>query len=150
MQFGINKHKKRLHDPVGRVQFGVFTSAYLFQIAWEKSCDYLFIKYVQNFQTNSWQFVFILPYEVNMLHLLVQESDWSKNLCSCLYFACFCFWHYPLNFEFRCCCSQQNCLPVCFLVAVFSRYLSIINFLISTFCANFVGLHSKNFNFLHF
>ena len=35
-----------LPRPVGRVQFGVFetfTSAYLFQIAREKSCDHLFI-----------------------------------------------------------------------------------------------------------
>ena len=32
----------KLYEPVGRVQFGVFekfTSAYLFQIAQEKSCD---------------------------------------------------------------------------------------------------------------
>ena len=44
MQFGINKHEyifqrvTKLHEPVGRVQFGVFekfTSAYLFQIAQE-------------------------------------------------------------------------------------------------------------------
>ena len=35
-----------MHEPVGRVQFGVFekfTTAYLFQIAQEKSCDYLLI-----------------------------------------------------------------------------------------------------------
>ena len=31
VQFGINKH-----EPVGRLQFGVFESAYLFQIAGEK------------------------------------------------------------------------------------------------------------------
>ena len=38
--------KGLLHEPVGRVHFGVFekfTSAYLFQIAQEKSCDYLLI-----------------------------------------------------------------------------------------------------------
>ena len=38
------------------MQFGVFekfTSAYFFQIAWEKSRDYLLIIYVQKFQTNS-------------------------------------------------------------------------------------------------
>ena len=38
------------------MQFGVFekfTSAYLFQIARQKSCDYLLIIYVQKFQTNS-------------------------------------------------------------------------------------------------
>ena len=36
----------KLHEPVGRGQFGVFekfTSAYLFQIAREKSRDYLII-----------------------------------------------------------------------------------------------------------
>ena len=47
------------------MQFGVFenfTSAYLFQIAREKSRDYLLIIYVQKFQTNSLQFVIILPY----------------------------------------------------------------------------------------
>ena len=53
---------------------------------------------------------FYLPYGVNALRL--QESDWSKHLSSCLYFvACFCFWHYPLNFKLRCCCSQQTCPP---------------------------------------
>ena len=75
------------------MQFGVFekfTHAYLFQIAQEKSYDYLLIIYVQKFQTNSWQFVFILPYGVNTLRL--QESGWSKHLFSCLYFvAYFCF-----------------------------------------------------------
>ena len=87
------------------MQFGVFekfTSAYLFQIAREKSRDYLLIIYVQKFQTNSLQFVFILPYGVNTLRL--QESDWSKHLSSCLYFlACFRFGNYPLNFELSCC-----------------------------------------------
>ena len=52
VQFGINKHEyifqrlTKLHEPVGRVQFGVFEkfkSAYLFLIAREKSCDYLII-----------------------------------------------------------------------------------------------------------
>ena len=39
--------------PIGRVQFGVFekfTSVYLFQIAQEKSCDYLLITYIKNFE----------------------------------------------------------------------------------------------------
>ena len=48
----MNKHEKifqrltKLQEPVGREQFGVFekiSSAYLFQIAREKSCDYLLI-----------------------------------------------------------------------------------------------------------
>ena len=42
-----------MHEPVRRVQFGVFekfTSAYLFQIAQEKSCDYLLIIYIKNFE----------------------------------------------------------------------------------------------------
>ena len=42
-----------MHEPVGQVQFGVFekfTSAYLFQIAQEKSCDYLLIIYIKNFE----------------------------------------------------------------------------------------------------
>ena len=56
MQFGINKHEERLtklHEPVGRVEFGVFekfTSAYLFQIAQEKSCDYLLMIYMKNLE----------------------------------------------------------------------------------------------------
>ena len=40
----------KLHEPVGRVKFGVFekfTSAYLFQIAQEKSCDYLLLLYIR-------------------------------------------------------------------------------------------------------
>ena len=54
VQFGINKHKqifkdfKKLHEPVGRVQFAVFvkfSSAYLFQIEREKSFDYFLMIY---------------------------------------------------------------------------------------------------------
>ena len=40
---------KKLHEPIGRVQFVVFEkfmSAYLFQIAREKSFDYLLIIYM--------------------------------------------------------------------------------------------------------
>ena len=57
MQFGINKHEKifqrptKVHEPMGRVHFLVvqnFTSVYLFQIAREKSCDYLLIIYTKN------------------------------------------------------------------------------------------------------
>ena len=43
----------KLHEPVGRVQFGVFenfTSAYLFQTAQEKSCDYLLIIDMKKFR----------------------------------------------------------------------------------------------------
>ena len=44
----------KLHEPVGRVQlfavFEKFTSAYLFQIAQEKSCDYLLIIYMKKFR----------------------------------------------------------------------------------------------------
>ena len=39
-----------MHEPIGRVHFVVFekfTSAYLFQIAREKSCDYLLIIYTK-------------------------------------------------------------------------------------------------------
>ena len=46
----------KLHEPVGRVQFGVFekfTSFYLFQIAREQSCDYLFIIFIQRFRLRS-------------------------------------------------------------------------------------------------
>ena len=42
------KDYKKLHEPVERVQFAVFekfVSAYLFQIAREKSFDYLLIIY---------------------------------------------------------------------------------------------------------
>ena len=53
MQFGINNHRlAKLHESVGQVQFGVFekfTSAYLFQIAQEKSGDYLLIMYMEKF-----------------------------------------------------------------------------------------------------
>ena len=55
MQFGWTKDElifqrlTKLHEPVGRAQFGVFekfTSAYLFQIAQEKSYDHLLIVYM--------------------------------------------------------------------------------------------------------
>ena len=51
VQFEINNHEyifqrpTKVHEPVGRVHFDVvfekftYTSAYLFQIGWEKSCD---------------------------------------------------------------------------------------------------------------
>ena len=75
--------------------------------------------------------------------LRLQESGWSKHLCSCLYFVgCFWFWHYPLNLELIC-CSQQTCPPFSFFVTVCQ------SFLISTFCTDSVFLHSKNFKFLH-
>ena len=63
MQFGINKHEQifqrqtKLHEPVGRVQFGVFekfTSAYLFQIAQEKSCDNLLIIHMNKLLDSDW------------------------------------------------------------------------------------------------
>ena len=58
MQFGINKHEffqrlTKLHEPVGRAQFAVFekfTTAYLFQIAQEKSGDCLLIIYIKKFR----------------------------------------------------------------------------------------------------
>ena len=55
----MNKHKQifqrltKLHEPLGWMQFGVFeefTRAYSFQIAREKSCDYLLIMYMKKFQ----------------------------------------------------------------------------------------------------
>ena len=36
-----------MHSPYGLGAFGKFTSAYLFQIAQEKSCDYLLIIYMK-------------------------------------------------------------------------------------------------------
>ena len=45
-----------MHEPVGRVHFVVFekfTSAYLFQIAREKSCDCLLIIYTKNMTTTT-------------------------------------------------------------------------------------------------
>ena len=110
-----------------RELLGLSYNAYLFQIAREILCDFLLIIFVQKFQTNSWQFVFILPYGVNTLRL--QESDWSEHLSSCLYFvACFCLW-----------------LKMLFLIAFQGTCQS---FLVSTICTNFVFLHSKIFKFL--
>ena len=43
----------KLHDPVGRVQFVVsekLMSAYLFQIAREKSCNYVLITYMKKYE----------------------------------------------------------------------------------------------------
>ena len=131
------------------MQFGVFknlTGTYLFQIGREKIMWLLVNNIRTKFQTNSWQVVFILPFGVNTLR--PQESGWSKHLSSCLFLvSCFCFWYYPLNFEWSCCCSQQTCPPFCILVNVFQGTCQ--SFLISTFCNNFVSLHSKNFNLLH-
>ena len=45
--------QKKLHEPVGRLQFVVFEKNYecfLFQIAREKSFDYLLIIYVKKFR----------------------------------------------------------------------------------------------------
>ena len=47
------KRLTKLYSPCGLVQFVVFlnfTRVYLFQIAREKSCDYLLIIYIQKFQ----------------------------------------------------------------------------------------------------
>ena len=56
------KDYKKLHEPVGRVQFEGFeklTSAYFFQIAREKFFDYLLIIYMQKFESGSSLFMFI-------------------------------------------------------------------------------------------
>ena len=48
--FSKTNKLKKLHEPVGRVQFEVFekfTIACLFQIAQEKSCDYVLIIYIK-------------------------------------------------------------------------------------------------------
>ena len=45
----------KLHEPVGRVKFVIFekfTCAYLFQIALEKSCDYLLIIFMKKLRDN--------------------------------------------------------------------------------------------------
>ena len=130
------------------MQFGVvekFTSAYLFQIAREKSCDNLLIIYVQKFQTNTGQLVFILPHGViNTLRL--QESNWSKRLSSYLYFvACFCFWYYPLSFELRCCCFQEI-KPVRYFAFLFLFFKATCQSFLISFCTNFVFLHSSLLN----
>ena len=157
-----------MHEPVGRAQFGVFekfTSAHFLQIARENNM----ITYTnkesareisnnasdvhattansrpgQIFQTNSWQFAFILPYRVNT-HCL-QESDWSKQLSSCLYFvACFCFWYYPLNFELRCCCFQEI-KPVRYFAFLFLFFKATCQSFLISVCTNFVFLHSSLLN----
>ena len=50
----------------------------------------------------------------------------------------FCLWHYSLNFELRCCCSQQTYPPFCFSVTVFQGTCQ--SFLLSTFCTNISSL----------
>ena len=48
------KDQKKVHEPVRRVHFVVFeefTSAYLFQIAREKTCDDLLIIYTKDITT---------------------------------------------------------------------------------------------------
>ena len=52
----FNRRPTKVHEHVGRVQFVVFekfTSAYLFQIAREKSCVYLLIIYTKNITTTT-------------------------------------------------------------------------------------------------
>ena len=53
MQFGINKHEY-VFLKTNKLQFVVFkkklTSAYLFQIAREKSCDYVLIIYMKKYE----------------------------------------------------------------------------------------------------
>ena len=65
-----------MHKPVGRVHFVVFekvTSAYLFQIAREKSCDYLFIN---NIDEKHYKF-------------LVYSTDWPKQTTTFVKFKLF-------------------------------------------------------------
>ena len=62
-----------MHEPVGRVQFVVFekfTSAYLFQMAREKSCDYLLIRYTKNITTTT---------NFDSALVLVHLTDWLKQ-----------------------------------------------------------------------
>ena len=63
-----------MHEPVGRVHsvvFEKFTSVYLFQIAGEKSCDYLLIVYKKNITTSK--------QILTVGAILVHSTDWLKQ-----------------------------------------------------------------------
>ena len=99
-----------------------FTSAYLFQIAREKSFDYLLIIYVKKFLHADWWKNFEM----------VEQKERTQSGKNCaiqgvqiwLAICEFLFRDFPVNqFNFK------------FLHSV------------STFCTNFVFLHSKNFKF---
>ena len=84
-----------MHEPVGRVQFKdfeKFTSAYLFQIAQEKSCGYLLIIYLKKSQEklaiceflwsltiqNAW-FVSSFCSELTLLHCFKAKNCTALN-----------------------------------------------------------------------
>ena len=104
-----------------------FTSAYLFQIAREKSFDYLLIIYMQKFRdgwaegTHTYHAIrenCAMNCAIQGVRLIWKQKIWLA-ICE------FLFRNFPLNqFNFK------------FL------------HLISTFCTNFVFLHSKNFKVL--
>ena len=133
-----------MHEPEGRVQFEVFENLqvliYYSKLHEKNHVIYLLIIYVQKFQqTADSLFLFCLT----GLTRSARKNPICPNISPvvCSFFACFCFWHYPLNFELWCCCSQQTCPPFFCFVTVFQGTCQ--SFLISTFCTK----TKKKFNF---
>ena len=72
-----------MHEPVGRVHFVVFekfTSAYLFQIAREKPCDYLLMIYAKNITTTT---------NFDSAQVLVDSAYWLKQTITFVTFKLF-------------------------------------------------------------
>ena len=87
----------KLHEPVGRVQFGVFekfASAYSFQIAREKSCGYLLIVYLKKISDKQLIVCFYFAFRGS-------HAPPSRNRLVQTFIQLFvlCFWNYHLNFE---------------------------------------------------
>ena len=72
-----------MHEPVGRVHvvvFEKFTSAYLFQIAREKPCDYLLMIYAKNITTTT---------NFDSAQVLVDSAYWLKQTITFVTFKLF-------------------------------------------------------------
>ena len=92
----ISKSKlTKLHEPVGRVQFEVFekfASTYLFQIAREKSCDYLPIINKPKFLDKQLNVCFYFALGVKLVHTLIQLF-----LVCCVFLFLALFFNVPVN-----------------------------------------------------
>ena len=114
-----------------------FTSAYLFQIAREKSFDYLLIIYIKKFLHADWWKNFEMVEQKERTRITQSGKNCAMNRAIQ---------------GVRLIWKQKIWLAICeFLFCDFPVNQFNFKFLhsISTFCTNFVFLRSKNFKFLH-
>ena len=132
--------------PYGFVQFGMFekfSSAYLYQIAREKSCDYLLIIYVQKFSDKQLTVCFCFALRGYHAPHLQESQTFIQLFVLCCVFL-FLALSFQLWIKMFLLSANLSGRFVFFVMLLFFQG-TCQSFLISTFYTNFVFLHSKFF-----